>query len=264
MAEEEIKKEEQKFVLTEQKGKMLEIFSMLGVMTGGKNALINPVILKVDKDKKSLTFESADKTQTVLMDGKWIPNTLDPGDIEELVINTEIVYQALQAMKDDYVKMTVTNDEFKVETPRRWVRLKTESKPSSEKLPKIPDFKKFMAEIEVSAEELKSVITDESKIPTPKKYMFTIDGPLFNIVSGIFASDKKEVGADVIGTIRALGKDIDSINSGYGAQVISTLFDLAPAGGKVLLCLGNKYILKITMSQPGFSINYYVSPSMDD
>jgi hypothetical protein len=252
----------QKFVLTEQKGKMLEIFSMLGVMTGGKNALINPVILKVDKDKKSLTFESADKTQTVLMDGKWIPNTLNPGEITELVINTEIVCQALQAMGDEIVTMTVTEDEFKVETSRRWVRLKTESKPTTEKLPKIPDFKKFMAEIEVPADELKSVIAAEAKVPTPKKYMFIIDGPLFNIISGIFASDKKEVGADVIGTIRALGKDIDNIKSGYGAQIISTLFELA--SGKVLLYLGNKYILKIAMSHPGFDINYYVSPSMDD
>jgi hypothetical protein len=262
MGEEEVKKEVQKFVLTEQKGKMLEIFSMLGVMSGGKNAIINPVVLKVGEDKKSLIFESADKTQTVLMDGKWIPNTLNPGEITELVINPEVVYQSLQVMADEIVTMTVTEDEFKVQTLRRRVRLKTESKPSTEKLPKIPDFKKFMAEIEVSAEELKSVIGAEAKLPTPKKYMFHVEGPLFNISTGNFASDKKEVDIDAIGTIRALGKDIDNIVSGYGAQIISTIFDLA--SGKVLLYLGNKYILKIAMSQPGFSINYYVSPSMDD
>src|SRR4030042_3809369 len=109
---------DKEFILIEKKGRLLEILSVMGVMSGGKDPIVTPIVLRVSEDKKSLIFEYADKTGTVLVSGKWTPMNLQAVDIPEIIMDPAIVYEAINTMDDDTVTMKITLTQLIIETNR--------------------------------------------------------------------------------------------------------------------------------------------------
>jgi len=251
---------DKEFILIEKKGRLLDILSTMGVMSGGKDPIITPIVLRVSEDKKSLGFEYADKTSTVLVTGKWTPMTLQSVDIPEIIMDPAIVYEAINTMDDDMVTMKITTTQLIIETNRTRAWMGVQDK-KSESPPTIPKFKKFMATAEVDAPELKSIIARAMKYHDPKKLIVKIDGQVLYIETAKVGGGSMGWSGSVTGMVKALGEEADDITSGFSSQLLSNLFGITT--GKIVLTLGKAYPLKVELSDPSFSITYIISPMLD-
>jgi hypothetical protein len=255
IAEPEKKDKSKEFLLTDEKSRLLDIFNAMGIMSNGKNALISPVAMNVMG--KSMEFGFMDKTGTIVVFGKWTPKVLQPGEVTDLVVNPEIVCQAIMSMNDAPVSLRLEENLLVVSTNQCRARIRVELKPSGEAL-KIPQFKKFEATWEGEANEIRSVMERASKMLTPKRYRLHIDGNILNLDLGSIVSDNLDYTSKVVGMVKLLGQNADDIASDFPASVVSSLFKIPP--GKMTLSLGKDYPLKMEMSDPTLNISYILSP----